>query len=588
MYILGISAFYHDSAAVIIHDGKTIAAAQEERFSRIKHDPNFPIKSINFCLNQAKIKLTQLEAVVFYEKPLIKFERLLENYLLNAPLGFNSFRTAIPIWLQDKLFIKRSIRKTLASLSGCNENQLPTLYFDQHHRAHAASAYYPSSFDNAAIICLDGVGEWATTSIWYGEGNQLKPIKEIHFPHSLGLLYSAFTYYCGFRVNSGEYKLMGLAPHGNPVYTDLILKNLITSREDGSFKLSMKYFNYHRGLTMTSRHFHDLFSGEPRKPETELTQKHKDLAASIQKVIEQQIIAIANFAGSVIDSKELCLAGGVALNCVANSELKQKTAFKKIWVQPAAGDAGGALGAALSFWHGYLKKSKHSCSQDQMSGCLLGPEFNSDQIETELKAVGAIYNSIESGNLYSETAKLLANQFVVGWFQGRMEFGPRALGARSILADPTNPDMQSIINQKIKFREDFRPFAPAVLEQDKSKYFNLEHESPYMLFTAPVLSASGPRDGDKKTELTIPAVTHVDGSARVQTVNRDTNPRFYKLLSEFKKLTGGSVLLNTSFNIRGEPIVCTPTDAYKCFMQSGLDYLIIGNFIVDKKNQLAA
>ena len=476
----------------------------------------------------------------------------------------------------------------MASLNDGNDNQLPKLYFDQHHRAHAGSAYYPSPFDDTAIIYLDGVGEWATTSIWHGHGNQIEPIKEIHFPHSLGLLYSAFTYYCGFKVNSGEYKLMGLAPYGQPIYKDLIFEKLIAPGEDGGFKLNMKYFNYHRGLTMTSRHFHELFSGEPRKPEAELTQKHMDMAASVQKVIEQQVITIANFTASVVDSNNLCLAGGVALNCVANSELKHNTVFKNIWVQPAAGDAGGALGAALSLWHGYMQQPKHIYGQDTMSGCLLGPEFNNDQIETELTALGAKSRFIEDADLYRETAVLLAEQFVVGWFQGPMEFGPRALGARSILADPRNPRMRPRVNQKIKFREDFRPFAPAVLEQDKSKYFDLEQISPYMLFTAPVLETNNSQPQSKKIELAIPSVTHVDGSARVQTVNRDLSPKFHQLLCEFKRITDCSVLLNTSFNIRGEPIVHTPGDAYKCFMQSGLDYLIIGNFIVDKKDQLSA
>ncbi len=593
MHILGISAFYHDSAAAIINDGVIIAAAQEERFTRIKHDSGFPIKAIRFCLEKAAINLTQLDAVVFYEKPLIKFERLLETYLINAPFGFDSFQKAIPIWLKEKLFIKRLIRKELIAIADVTERQLPKLYFDQHHRAHAASAYFPSPYNDAAIICFDGVGEWATTSIWHGKDNYLRSLKEIHFPHSLGLLYSAFTYYCGFKVNSGEYKLMGLASHGQPKYVNLIQDRLITANDNGSFKLNMKYFNYHRGLTMTSDLFHELFSGPPREPETKITQKHKDLAASIQAVIEEQVVRIANFTKSIIDSENLCLAGGVALNCVANSKLKGETGFPNIWIQPAAGDAGGALGAALSMWHCYLQKPK-SNNFDAMSGCLLGPEYSNEAIKIELEALGANYQYLPDSHLYSKVAQLLADQNVLGWFQGRMEFGPRALGARSILADPRNSQMQLIVNQKIKFRETFRPFAPAVLVQDKSEYFDMEWASPYMLFTVPVIRTKNQLESssnktlkkeEKYTHSLIPAVTHIDGSARVQTVDQKSNFAFRQLLKEFKNLTGSSVLLNTSFNIRGESIVCRPEDAYKCFMKTGLDFLVIGNFVLNKKDQ---
>ena len=591
MFVLGISAYYHDSAAAIINNGKVVAAAQEERFSRIKHDAGFPVRSVQFCLSQVKINVTQLDAVVFYEKPLIKFERMLETYLANAPYGFNSFRRAIPIWLKEKLFLKRLIRKELMGIGDCNRKQLPKLYFDQHHRAHASSAYFPSPFDNAAVICLDGVGEWATTSIWYGQRNSLKNISEIHFPDSLGLFYSAFTYYCGFKVNSGEYKLMGLAPYGQPKYTEIILDKIINLNEDGSFKLDMKYFNYHRGLTMTSKYFHELFGGSPRKSESSINQKHMDLAASVQSVIEQAILGIVKHTAKAIKSDNLCLAGGVALNCVANSKIKDDSEFKNIWIQPAAGDAGGALGAALSLWHGHFKMPKLIKDPDGMSGCFLGPKFDNEKIKNELKNLEANYQYIDNDLLYKKVAQLLASQQVVGWFQGAMEFGPRGLGARSILADPRNLQMQSTVNQKIKFRESFRPFAPAVLTDDRAKYFELDIESPYMLFTVKVRHDNDQAHDStgfekiKFVESKIPATTHIDYSARVQTVNQNSNSGFYKLLSEFKKLTSCGVLLNTSFNVRGEPIVCSPIDAYKCFMKSGLDYLVIGNFLLDKKDQ---
>ncbi len=545
MNILGISAYYHDSAAVLINNGEIIAAAQEERFSRIKHDANFPRHAVQYCMAEAKINITQLDAVVFYEKPLIKFERLLETYLENAPFGFQPFQKAMPVWLKEKLFLKRLIRKELTDIGQCDQDQLPGLYFDQHHRAHAASAYFASPFDDAVVVCLDGVGEWATTSIWYGESNSLSSLREIHFPHSLGLLYSAFTYYCGFKVNSGEYKLMGLAPYGKPKYVDMILDKIISLNQDGSFKLNMKFFNYHRGLTMTSKFFHELFGDLPRQPETRITQKHMNLAASVQNIIEEAVLKIVNYSVNFAQSKNLCLAGGVALNCVANSRIKREGHYKNIWIQPAAGDAGGALGAALSLWHGHFHKPKLKTNHDIMSGCFLGPKFNNEQIKKELEELGANYQYISDDLICKKAAELLSNQKVLGWLQGRMEFGPRALGARSILADPRNSKMQSIVNQKIKFRESFRPFAPAVLDQDKEEYFELEHQSPYMLFTAKVHKTN---DNDLKNESVnletldqintiksqIPATTHVDYTARVQTVAETTNPKFHQLLSEFK------------------------------------------------------
>lgn len=596
MFVLGISAFYHDSAACLVSDGKIIAAAQEERFSRKKHDASFPERAIRCCLNEANIKLTDVDFVVFYDKPLVKFERLLETYLAYAPKGFRSFVAAMPVWLKEKLFLKTTIRRGLQAISEEKDAQLPKLLFNEHHRSHAASAFYPSPFENAAVLCLDGVGEWATSSVWLGEGGKLTPLWEIQFPHSLGLLYSAFTYYCGFKVNSGEYKLMGLAPYGQPRYTDIIYRNLMDLKEDGTFRLDMDYFNYASGLTMTNRRFSKLFGGPPRKAESPITQREMDIAASVQAVTEEVVLRIGRTIHEETGSEYLCLAGGVALNCVANGRLLREGPFRDIWIQPAAGDAGGALGAALTCCHEYLGvPRKVSPESDSMSGAYLGPSFSEEQARRYLDSVGAKYHFFEDAELFSRVAKVLSEDKVVGWHNGRMEFGPRALGGRSILGNPRSETMQTVMNLKIKYRESFRPFAPAVLAEDVHQYFEQDRPSPYMLIVAPIKEELRiPSDDDlfgieklKIPRSKLPAVTHVDYSARIQTVHKKTNPRFYGLLEEFKKQSGCSVLVNTSFNVRGEPVVCSPEDAYKCFMRTEMDYLVIGNLLLEKKEQPA-
>jgi carbamoyltransferase len=567
VHILGISANYHDSAACLLRDGEIVAAAQEERFSRKKHDPQFPTHAVAFCLQQGGIGPADLDHVAFYDKPLLKFERLLETYLDYAPRGLRSFLQALPLWLSDKLWI----REKVASECGFKGRVL----FTEHHESHAASAFFPSPFESAAILTIDGVGEWATTSYGFGRGNQVHLTGELHFPHSLGLLYSAFTYYLGYKVNSGEYKVMGLAPYGQPKYVQRILDELIDLRADGSFRLNMQYFDYCHGLTMTSAAFDKLFDGPPRTPESAITQREKDLARSIQEVTEIAMLRMARHVHQQTGEKNLCLAGGVALNCVANGRILREGPFDDLWIQPAAGDAGGALGAALSVWHQYLDQPRGKVC-DRMKGALLGPEFSVAEIRDALDAKRAVYD--EEGSEHELTwrvARLLADGKVVGWFQGRMEFGPRALGARSILGDPRSPEMQSLMNLKIKFRESFRPFAPSVVEERVPEFFDLDRPSPYMLLTAAVCGPS------------LPAITHVDGSARVQTVRREDHPLYYDLLAAFGDLTGCPVLINTSFNVRGEPMVCSPEDAYACFMRTGIDYLVIGNFILDKRVQVA-
>lgn len=595
-YILGISAYYHDSAAALIHDGEIVAAAQEERFTRKKHDASFPKNAIIYVLKEAKISLGQLDYIVFYEKPLLTFDRLLETYLAYAPQGLQSFISAMSVWLQEKLYLKTVLKKALAELGNCKPKQLPPLLFGEHHQSHAASAFFPSPFETAAVLCMDGVGEWATTSLWLGEGNQLTPQWEIDFPHSLGLLYSAFTYYTGFKVNSGEYKLMGLAPYGQPKYVDLILSNLLDLKDDGTFRLNMKYFNYTTGLTMTNKLFDRLFGAPPRQPEAELTQREMDIAASIQQVTEKIVLRLANTAQKELGVDYLCLAGGVALNCVSNGRLLRESKFKDIWIQPAAGDAGGAIGAALSVWHQYLEKPRLTDGSDKMKGSYLGPRFSPDEIQKYLDDVRAVYRYFNESELCQTVANILAKGNVVGWFQGRMEFGPRALGDRSIIGDSRNEKMQSVMNLKIKYRESFRPFAPSVLADKVSDYFELAHNSPYMLLVAEVKEELRVAMTDKQKQLfgieklniprsQLPAITHVDYSARVQTVHPETNPRYHQLISEFEVLTGCGVLVNTSFNVRGEPIVCTPEDAYRCFMRTEMDYLVLENYVLAKTDQ---
>ncbi len=595
--ILGISAYYHDSAAALVQDGIITAACQEERFTRKKHDAAFPSCAISSCLDQAGINLQDVDYIVFYDKPLVKFERLLETYLSYAPKGLRSFIAAMPVWLKDKLFLKTTLRKELASLGGIKIKELPPLLFTAHHESHAASAFYPSPFAEAAVLCLDGVGEWATTSVWHGKENSLKPLWEIDFPHSLGLLYSAFTYYTGFKVNSGEYKLMGLAPYGQAKYVDLILDNLLDLKEDGTFRLEMSYFNYATGLTMTGSKFHKLFGGPPRKAESEVTQKEMDIARSIQAVTEEIVLRLARTIKQEQQVDNLCLAGGVALNCVANGRILRECGFENIWIQPAAGDAGGALGAALSVWYDYLDKPRTpDGSQDSMQGSYLGPRFSNEEIKSYLESAGAVYTQLDDLQLLPMLAQLLDQGNVVGWFNGRMEFGPRALGGRSIIGDPRNTQMQTQMNLKIKYRESFRPFAPAVMAQKVSDWFEIESESPYMLLVAPVSADKRIDSSDADTKLfgldklkiprsQIPAVTHVDYSARVQTIHQETNPRFYQLSDEFEKITGCPVLINTSFNVRGEPIVCTPEDAYRCFMRTEMDFLVLENVLLAKTDQ---
>ena len=588
IYILGISAFYHDAAAAILCNGEIIAAAQEERFTRKKHDPSFPRNAIDYCLREAGIKENSLDIVAFYEKPFIKFERILETYLAYAPSGIRSFIQAMPPWIKQKLFIKDYICKTL--------NFKGTMLFPEHHHSHAASAFYPSGFDEAAILTVDGVGEWATASFGKGKGNSIELYSEIRFPHSLGLLYSAFTYYCGFKVNSGEYKLMGLAPYGEPVYVDTILDNLIDIKNDGSFKLNLKYFNYCTGLTMTNNRFNRLFGGPPRKREGKIEKRHMDLAKSIQVVTEMVIMNMARYVYEETGLDNLCLAGGVALNCVANGRILREGPFKKIWIQPSASDAGGALGAALIAWYEYLGKPRTANkSRDFQKSSLLGPSFSDEEIEKYLKGNSIPYEKIGRGAIPKTVSDILAAGKVVGWFQGRMEFGPRALGSRSILGDPRSSQMQSIINLKIKFRESFRPFAPTVILEKAGEYFGLKCESPYMLLVSPVEESK--RDADavkdigegfeklKTKRSSIPAVTHVDYSARVQTVKREDNELYYDMINHFYKEHGCPLVINTSFNVRGEPIVCAPEDAYRCFMRTNMDYLVMGSFLIDKTKQ---
>ena len=594
--ILGISAFYHDSAATIIVDGKITAAVQEERFSRVKHDSRFPINAIKYVLDENKVKLSEIDFIVFFEKPFLKFERLLETYLAFAPRGFKSFSMSMPIWLREKLFQKKLIYDELRNIDQ-DFNNIKKIKFSEHHYSHAASAFFPSPFENAVVLTLDGVGEWATTTVSIGKGNNLEIIKEIHFPHSLGLLYSAFTYYSGFKVNSGEYKLMGLAPYGKPTYKDLILKNLIDVKNDGSFKLNMSYFNYATGLTMTNTKFANLFGQKKRKPETEiLTQFHMDIASSIQAVTEEIVLKLTRNLADEYKIKNLCMAGGVALNCVANGKILKDKVFDNIWIQPAAGDAGGSLGAALAYWHKELKKPRIYNSKDNMMGSYLGPRYQNKQIENELNKLKGVYKKLSNEKLTEEVASLLSKQKTVGWFQGRMEFGPRALGGRSILADPRSETMQKNLNLKVKFRESFRPFAPSVLKEDVKNWFDLKFDSPYMLFVAELNKSLQISMNDSQKNLfgidklnikrsSIPAVTHVDYTARIQTVHRETNPRYYDLINEFKKITSCPVLVNTSFNIRGEPIVNTIEDAFRCFMGTDLDILVCENFILYKEDQ---
>ncbi len=593
--ILGLSAYYHDSAAALIIDGEIVAAAQEERFTRKKHDATFPRHAVAYCLDEAGVALDDLDEVVFYDKPLVKFERLLETYLAYAPRGLHSFISAMPVWLKEKLYLKATLKRELAALGA--ERPITPL-FAEHHQSHAASAFYPSPFENAAVLCLDGVGEWATASIWVGNGNRLEACWEIDFPHSLGLLYSAFTYYTGFKVNSGEYKLMGLAPYGEPRYVDLILDELIDLKPDGSFRLDMRYFDYCTGLTMTNRRFEQLFGAPPRKPESEIGQREMDIAASIQQVTEEVVLRLARTVRAETGCRNLCLAGGVALNCVANGELLRAGIFDDLWIQPAAGDAGGAIGAALTVWHQRMGEARQLRRPDAMRGAYLGPAYPSQEARKRLDAIGAVYRQLDDDDLMPRLAGILDDGAVVGWFQGRMEFGPRALGGRSIIGDPRSRRMQSVMNLKIKYRESFRPFAPSVLSEDVERYFALDRSSPYMLIVAPVREKIRlPVDEDQQRLFGIerlnvprselPAITHVDYSARVQTVHRETNPRYHALLSAFKKRTGCGVLVNTSFNVRGEPIVCTPEDAYRCFMRTEMDYLVIENLLLAKPEQPA-
>jgi carbamoyltransferase len=589
-YILGLSAFYHDSAACLLCDGEIVAAAQEERFTRQKGDAGFPANAVAYCLRSRGITAGDVQAVGFYDKPLLKFERILETYLAVAPRGFMSFLKAGPLWIKEKLFIDRQIRSALPAYH-------ESVLYAEHHESHAASAFFPSPFEEAAILTIDGVGEWATSSIGIGRGNDIQLLREMHWPDSLGLLYSAFTYYAGFKVNSGEYKVMGLAPYGEPRYVDLIYRELIDLHEDGSFSLNQKYFNYLAGLTMTSGAFNELFGGPPRVPETNLTQKEMDLARSIQVVCEEVMLRMARTAHRETGLKDLCLAGGVALNCVGNGRLLREGPFKRLWIQPAAGDAGGALGVAQLIWHRYYGKPRYvRPAQDGMHGAYLGPEFSEDEIEQFLASKGAAYERLDRNILLSRVAEILADEKIVGWFNGRLEFGPRALGARSILGDPRSPRMQAQMNIKIKFREGFRPFAPSVLRERAMDYFEIDCDSPYMLLVAPVKRERQipPRPEDEHLwgierlnvlRSDIPAVTHMDYSARIQTVDRETNPDYYDLIKEFEDLTGCPVLVNTSFNVRGEPIVCSPADAYQCFMRTHIDYLALGPFLVRKTAQ---
>jgi len=593
MHILGISAFYHDSAACMLRDGEIIAAAQEERFTREKHDARFPIHAVDYCLQEAGLRPEDLDAVAFYEKPLLHFDRLVETYLAYAPRGFKSFLMMLPAWVGQKLRLPKEIDK------GLHDRYTGPLYFPAHHESHAASAFFPSPFEEAAICTIDGVGEWSTTTVGYGEGNRIKLLEEIRFPHSLGLLYTAFTYYLGFKPNSGEYKVMGLAPYGDPKYVDLITENLVDIREDGSYWMDMRYFNYCQGLTMTTKRFHDLFGGPPRKPESKLTQLEMDLAASLQVVTERVMLNIARHAREITGKKNLCLAGGCSLNCVANGKILREGIFDDMFIQPAAGDAGGAVGSAYTVWHHVLNKPRSVVRPDAQKGSYLGPSFNDEQIRKALDEVGAKYTQAESLDAAIEkTAEALAESKVVGWFQGRMEYGPRALGNRSIIGDARSPEMQKVINLKIKFRESFRPFAPTILAEKCGEYFELDggKDSPYMLLVADVREDKrcGDLEADKglfglerlnRVRSVVPAITHVDYSARIQTVDPVRNPTYYNLIKSFDEKTGCPVIINTSFNVRGEPIVCTPRDAYHCFMCTDMDILVLGRFILHKKDQ---
>ncbi|MEX0923866.1 MAG: carbamoyltransferase [Rhodovibrionaceae bacterium] len=596
MRILGISAFYHDSAAALVVDGEIVAAAQEERFTRKKHDAGYPANAIRYCLEEGGVSLAEIDYVAFYDKPFLKFERLLETYLSFAPRGFKSFCKAMPVWLGEKLFLKRLLLRKLRA--GGQEIDEAKLLFAEHHVSHAASAYYPSPFDDALVLTADGVGEWATTSVALAQGSELKIVKEIHFPHSLGLLYSAFTYYTGFRVNSGEYKIMGLAPYGEPRYADVIREHLIDVKPDGSYRLDMEFFDYCTGLRMTNEKFDALFDGPPRQPEELLTQREMDLAASVQKVLEDILLTMTRALAKEYGKKNLCLAGGVALNCVANGEILRDGAFEQVWIQPAAGDAGGAVGAALAAHYGYLGKPRSLAPNrlDAMSGAYLGPGYDQAEVERRLTESQAVYTRLDDAALIDRTAEALEAGKAVGWFQGRMEFGPRALGNRSILGDPRSPQMQSLLNLKVKYRESFRPFAPSVLREDAAEWFEIEGDSPYMLLVADVAE-------DKRIAMTaeqqalfgidklnvprseIPAVTHVDYSARVQTVHAETNPRYHALISAFKDRSGCPLLVNTSFNVRGEPLVCTPEDAFRCFMGTEIEVLVVGNCLLRKEDQ---
>ncbi len=596
MRILGVSAFYHDSAAALVEDGRIVAAAQEERFTRKKHDSNFPIKAIEYCLDEGKVDLSAVDYVAFYDKPFLKFERLLETYVAFAPKGFASFRMAMPVWLREKLFQKNLLRKEFKNFAS-DVDWDKKLLFAEHHQSHAASAFFPSPYEEAVVLTMDGVGEWATTSAGIGRGNKLTMIKEIHFPHSLGLLYSAFTYYTGFKVNSGEYKVMGLAPYGEPKYAQAILDNVIDLKDDGSFRLDQSYFEYCTGLRMTNGKFDSLFGGPARTPEERLNQRHMDLAASVQAVVEEAVLRLTRSLAAETGIENLCLAGGVALNCVANGKILRDGAFKNIWVQPAAGDAGGALGAALSAYHGHMDQPRTlNGAADNMAGSYLGPTFAQEEIERRLKEAKAVFTTLSSDDAISATADALADGKAIGWFQGRMEFGPRALGARSILADPRSPSMQKTLNLKVKYRESFRPFAPSVLREDLSDWFDIDSDSPYMLMVADVRNERRRTMTAEENALfgidklnvprsEIPSVTHVDYSARIQTVHKETNPRYHALITAFKERTGCPIVVNTSFNVRGEPIVCTPEDAFRCFMGSEIEVLVVGNCILRKEDQ---
>ena len=596
MRILGISAYYHDSAAAMVEDGRIVAAAQEERFTRRKHDPTFPRNAVRYCLEAAGVGAGEVDVVAFYDKPFLKFERLLDTYVAFAPQGFKSFRMAIPVWLREKLFLRDLLVGELRTL-GAPKDVGERLHFSEHHLSHAASAYFASPFDEAAVLTMDGVGEWATTSLGHGKGHSLEILREIHFPHSIGLLYSAFTYYTGFKVNSGEYKVMGLAPYGEPKYTDAIFEHLVDLKADGSFRLDMQYFDYCTGLTMTNSRFDELFGGAPRKPEERLTQREMDLAASVQAVTEEVVLRLTRSIASQTGQRKLCLAGGVALNCVANGRVLRDGRFDEIWVQPAAGDAGGALGAALGAYHiAHGQPRAAGNGRDRMTGAYLGPEFGNDESRRQLDAMGAKYEVLDDDALIAASAQALADEKALGWFQGRMEFGPRALGARSILGDARSPRMQSVLNLKVKYRESFRPFAPSVLRERVADWFELDGDSPYMLMVADVVErrrramTAGEKAlfGIEKLNVPrsdIPAVTHIDYSARIQTVHRDTNPRYHRLLEAFEGLTGCPVIVNTSFNVRGEPIVGSPSDAFRCFMGTEIETLAVGNCFLRKEDQ---